>query len=206
VPLHSDLFVAATSLPNIDGRNSVLVDLPKDLFMQERQSFAVGQKPKSADIAFTHPADWAMCHPDPDRFKVMLCVKDKGNRKLYPIVQSLVDEYPRLQVASRPYIVRQAKLLDGPWFLWPAPWPGGRELLGDNAHYEAQIAAMSDWTLMTWAGHDWDVMGTETPNAYAHPEWDKAEDFELFLNRGLGPIVLLHAEQTLFIRRFLGKA
>jgi hypothetical protein len=200
----SDLYLAVSNLPNIDGRNSVLTELPKELFMADRQDFAVPQKSKPGSIEFRAPKTWVMVHPDPDRYRVMLCLKDKLGRKIFPITQTLVSEHPKLQMASRPYIVRQAIELDGLWFLWPAPWPGGKEFLGDSMHLEAQNAAREDWVQMTWLGQDWDVSGTVTPNAYAHPDWSKAEDFEAFLTRGLGPIVLTHATQTLFIRRALG--
>jgi hypothetical protein len=200
----SDLFIAATELPNIDGRTSVLTELPKDLFMADRQDFAVPQKSKPGSIEFRAPKTWAMVHPDLERYRVMLCLKDKLGRKIFPITQALVREYPKLQVASRPFIVRQAIELDGPWFLWPAPWPGGKEFLGDSMHLEAQNAAREDWVQMTWLGQDWDVSGTVTLHAYDLPDWSKAEDFEAFLARGLGPLVLTHATQNLFIRRTLG--
>ena len=200
----SGLYIAATALPNIDGRASVLTELPKDLFMAGRQDFAVKQKSKASGIEFATPKDWAMCHPGEGRYKVMLCIKDKKARKLYPITQSLVQAHPKLQLESRPYIVRQAIALDGPWFLWPAPWIGGREFPGDIAHYQAQQDSREDWVQMTWTGTDWDVANTDPMFCYAHPDWDRAEDFEAFLQRGLAPITLWTGEEP-FIKRFLGK-
>jgi hypothetical protein len=198
------LFVAATALPNIDGRKSVLEELPKDLFMADRQDFAVGQKSKASGIDFTHPKDWAMCNPDREQFRVMLCIKDPKARKIYPITQSLVREHPTLQIACRPYIVRQAVILDGPWFLWSAPWPGGREFPGDAAHLDAQDSAREDWIKMSWNGSDWDVINTDPMFCFDHPDWSKAEDFEAFLLRGIAPILLRLGTEP-FIKRFLGR-
>jgi hypothetical protein len=201
----SDVFIAATALPNLDGRGSVLRELPKDLFIEGREDFAVAEVSRPARISFGHPKDWAMVHPDRSRFKVMLCLKDSKNRKILPITQSLVRKTPRLQTACRPHVIRQAVLLDGPFFLWPAPWPGAREYPGDEKHREAQQAALHDWTKMAWLDiGDWDVVATETPNAYPHPDWSEAEDFELFLQRGILPILLSTGDEP-YLRRFLGR-
>jgi hypothetical protein len=203
-PGRSDLFMTAAELPNLDGRPSVLTELPKDLFLEGREDFAVAETSRPAGIAFGHPRDWAMCNPN-GLYKVMLCLKDSKNRKVLPITQSLVRKTPRLQTACRPYVIRQAVVLDGPLFLWPAPWPGGRDYPGDDKHREAQQAALQDWTKMAWLDiGDWDVFGTETPNAYPHPDWSEAEDFEPFLLRGISPILLSTGDEP-YLRRFLGR-
>jgi hypothetical protein len=200
---NSDLFIAATELPNLDGRPSVLTELPKDLFLEGREDFAVAETFRPAGISFGHPRDWALCNPD-GLYRVILCLKDSKNRKILPITQSLVRKTPRLQTACRPYIIRQAIVLDGPFFLWPAPWPGGREYPGDE-NREAQRAALQDWTKMIWLDiADWEVCGTETPNAYPHPDWSEAEDFEPFLLRGISPILLSTGDEP-YLRRFLGR-
>jgi hypothetical protein len=198
------LFIAATELPNIDDRPSVLTELPQDLFMSDREEFAVAETARPAGIAFGHPNDWAMSHSDPQRYRVMLCIKDKKSRKVLPITQSLVRKHPRLQTACRPYVVRQAILLDGAWFLWPAPWPGAREYPGDDKHREAMRLSREDWVKMVWEDQDWGVYNTEPLNVYEHPDWDEAEEFEAFLTRGIAPLLLSTGDEP-FLRRFLGK-
>jgi hypothetical protein len=202
--LAADFVASASVIPNIDGRASVLTDLPNDTFLPDRGDYAVGEvkAPKSMMFGHAKDQDWARCHPDGARFKKMLCIKDKSSRALYPITASLVNSYPRLQVAARPYIIRQAKILDGPEFLWAAPWPSGREVLGDVGARQAQEDALTDWVRMMWDGNDWDVIHTDPPHVYDDPVWGE-ESFEDVLRRGLLPL-LLHDLTSPFIKKLLG--
>ena len=129
---NAEIFLAVSNLPNIDKRANVIDELPKDVFLADRKAFPVEQKAKPGGIELRRPKDWAMCHPDPERYRVLYCLKEKTSSKLHPITQALVNEYPVLQAACRPYIVRQAIELDNPWFLWPCPWPGGARMYPGN--------------------------------------------------------------------------
>jgi hypothetical protein len=198
------LVAAAIDLPNIDGRTSVLDELPADTFLPDRGDYAVGEVSSPRAMEFGHPRDqdWSRCHPDKTRYRKLLCIKDKSSRVLRPITASLVNTSPRLQMAARPHIVRQAKILDGPDFLWAAPWPGGREFPGDQKARQAQEESIADWVKIMWIGSDWEIIHTDPPNVYEDPEWSD-ESFDSVLHRGLVPL-LLHNLETTFIRRFLG--
>ena len=52
-------------------------------------------------------------------------------------------------------------------------------------------------------GSYWYIGETTPLRVFAHPDWSKAEDFDAFLARGLGP--LLKTGNEPYLRRFLGK-
>ena len=198
----SDLFIAATELPNLDERPSVSTKLPQDLFMSDREDFAVAETARPASIAFGHPNDWAMCHPDPHRYRVMLCIKDKKSRKVLPITQSLVKKHPRLQTACRPHVVRHAILLDGPWFLWPAPWYGAR-YPGDDKHRgprPAQGRLGKDGVGRTGLG----CVQHRAVECLRSPRLGRSGRLGGLLTRGIAPLLLSTGDEP-FLRRFLGR-
>jgi hypothetical protein len=102
--------------------------------------------------------------------------------------------------------VRQAVDLEGNWFLWPAPSFNEREFPGDDKHREAMATAREDWVKMEWvdAKGDWEVYDTSPKFVWDHPQWEEAEEFEPFLNRGLLPL-FLHTGEEPFLKRVLGQ-
>jgi hypothetical protein len=200
----SDLYTAE-ALPNIDGRSSILNELPADLFEEDRGNFEIGSTRQPGTVAFGTPRDqeWVLVFPDPTRYRKLSCLKDKENRKLYPVTAALIAKYPKIARASRSYIVRQAAVLDKDEFLWPAPWPGGREYPGDQKQREAQLEAMKDWVQLSWTGDDWAIDNTEPRKVFPAYSWDKSRSFEEFLKLALKPITLADVSGP-FLRRFLG--
>jgi hypothetical protein len=120
---------AAASEPNIDGRESVLRDLPKDLFVEGREDYEIPEeKITSEEIQYGRPGaqEIVHCHPDGSRKKIVNGIKDKRVRggTIYLVTNAMLAKYPRLKRAAKPYVIRQCVNDEGDMRLWPAPLPG----------------------------------------------------------------------------------
>jgi hypothetical protein len=142
---------AAVALPNIDGRQSVLTELPKDLFVEGREDYEIPEERGESDaIKYGRPGgqDIVHCHPDMSRKKVVLAIKEKrgmGN-KIYPVTGTMLAQYPRLRRAARPFVIRQYVSDESIVGLWPAPLPQPfEENTSDIDHLRAQEESTKGW-------------------------------------------------------------
>jgi hypothetical protein len=101
---------AAADMPNIDGRSSVLNELPKDLFLVDRE-FEIAADDPPDEIRFGKPRSQEIvhCHPDPTRKRIVWAIKDERNRRgnLFVVTQGMLKTYPRLKEHSKCYVLRQ---------------------------------------------------------------------------------------------------
>jgi hypothetical protein len=192
---------AAASLPNIDGKPSVLTELPKGLFVEDRD-FAIQEERRSSDeVRFSRPGsqDVVRCHPDPERKRVVRAVKDsRGNRgKLYLVTESMVAVFPRLLTSCKFYQIRQYVTDEGVTGLWPAPLPGPKEAFSDAAHLEAQEVAMDHWVRLEWVNtkgggrFEYYVMGAE--DDFGEPQFPETS-FDEILLKGLADYIIASPE------------
>jgi hypothetical protein len=158
---------AAAELPNIDGRESVMHELPKDLFVEGREEFEIAEEKVETDaVQYGRPGsqDIVHCHPDPARKKVVWGLKNKRGMggKVYPVTQSLLKQYPRLRRFARLYVIRQYVTDEGVMGLWPAPIPDPLDDSSVNLdHLRAQEDAMNFWLRLEWVkakdGGRWEI-------------------------------------------------
>jgi hypothetical protein len=191
--------------PNLDNRPSVLVELPKDLYVPGRGSFPVTEGTALRPVMFDRPKGdvWVMVHPDLERCRFLYCIKDKKARKFRPITESLLQQSPGLKKAARLYCVRQAKIFKEDFFLWPVPWFDKEDVPGDQKQRDAHFACQKDWHKIYWEDGDFVIQPTEEPFAFTAPDWSKTEDIDEAMKRAIGPLLLADMNHN-FVRDFLG--
>jgi hypothetical protein len=209
----SDLVVEAEALPNIDQRDSVLLELPADLIVEGRDEFGIEGITQVGDVGFGSPKSqhWVRCHPGPGRFAQMYCIKDKkgiGGR-LYPVTRAPMVQYPKLQVEAKLYLVRQACIWDSgdhsgdlP-FLWAAPLPGRREAPSDRGHRNAQTASLTQWVQMRWVNGACLYDFPEKPERLGEPFFPEMSFAEL-LRIAIADLVITDVAKHDFARDLLG--
>jgi hypothetical protein len=197
-----------TAATNLDGRTSVLEELPQGLYAEARK-FAIAEKSLPRSVMFDKPrgSDWAMIHPDLERYRTLYCIKDGKTRKLYPILQAVMQQSEKLKAASRLYLVRQAKIYKGDFFLWPVPWfdDDRDDTQGDSTQRDAHIAAQKDWVKLVWVGSDYEVRPTEEPGAFTAPDWTNIEGIDPMMRRAIVPNLLLQDLDHSFVKEYLGR-
>jgi hypothetical protein len=157
-PPLSEVVVGALSLPNIDGKESVLANLPKELYVPGRIDFAVDEAPTMAGVRFGAPRqlEWVRSHPELGT--LIHCIKDfKGNGRLYPVTLALMKQHPQIAAAARLHTVRLAVIDDSDeLLLWAAPHPTASNTAGDRVWRQAQTASVTQWVTI------WCEIATET--------------------------------------------
>jgi hypothetical protein len=218
-PRMEDVIAAASSLPNIDGRETVLSEMPKDLLMPNREQFVVEEGVPStglgpADWGKPGDQDWVNACPDPSLYAVLQCIKDKKSRgQVRPATESLLKAYPSLKRMARPYIIRPAFVLGARALMWPAPTIGGEiDAPSDASARQAQLEARKGWTRVYWdfaeqafkAVHPDDVKAFEATFG-PPPKWEKEtlEEFTLRLWATVQPILLYSPTQRI-VQRLAG--
>src|SRR5690242_6361544 len=75
-PVFASVIDAAIAMPNIDGRPSVLTELP-DIFVEGGME-GVAEKAITLSVRWGKPHDQerVRCHPDPERTRVVMAIKD----------------------------------------------------------------------------------------------------------------------------------
>jgi hypothetical protein len=116
----------------------------------------------------------------------------------------VLELHRKLKEAARQYLVRQAKVYDGDFFMWPVPWYDGEGVLGDQAQRNAHFAAKDDWIKLVWTGDDYSIVPTDEPHAFDPPNWVVADDFEEALKRAVMPILIQDLEHK-YVKTFLGR-
>jgi hypothetical protein len=208
-PLNGDLAGLYVSdpitAPNLDNRASVLTELPKGLYVEGRTKFAVPEGKSLRPVFFGRPnaSEWVMTHPDMDRCRVLYCLKENA-RKLHPVLTHVLELHPKLKEAARQYLVRQAKVYNGDFFMWPVPWFDGEDVIGDQAQRDAHFSAKDDWKKLVWRGSDYETVPTEDPHAFDPPNWETAEDFEQALKRAVMPLLVQDLDHP-YVKSFLGR-
>jgi hypothetical protein len=214
-----DVIAAANTLPNIDGRETVLTEMPKDLFMPNREQFAVEEGAPSnglgpADWGRPGDQDWVNACPDPTLYAVLKCIKDKRNRgRVLPVTESLLVTYPSLKRLARPYIIRPAFVLGARALMWYAPTVGGEfDAPSDASAREAQIKARQGWVRTYWDFAEL-VYQTVPPDDVKSfeatfgkpPVWAKEtlDQFNLRLWETIRPIIL-HSPAQRSVQRLAG--
>jgi hypothetical protein len=202
---------AAIAMPNIDGRPSVLTELPKDLFLEDRE-FAIGDEEPSDEIRFGKPRaqEIVHCHPDASRKRIVWAIKDERNRRgnLYVVTPSLLTTHPRLKEHVKRYVLRQYITDKGVVGLWPAPLPGYREAVSDASHLAAQEDAIGRWVRVWWSNLHGDgrferlLMSEE--DGFGEPVFSD-ESFEEILRRGLAEWVITTPDHSLAKHLLKGK-
>jgi hypothetical protein len=214
-----DVIAAANTLPNIDGRESVLTEMPKDLLVPNREQFAVEEGAPSnglgpADWGKPGDQDWVNACPDPTLYAVLKCIKDKRNRgRVLPVTEGLLAMLPSLKKFARPYIIRPAYVLGARALMWYAPTVGGEfDSPSDASAREAQIKARKGWARTYWDFTE-QVFQTVYPDDVESfeatfgkpPVWEKEtlEQFNLRLWATVKPI-LLHSPVQRSVQRLAG--
>jgi hypothetical protein len=149
-------------------------------------------------------SDWVMTHPDMERARLVYCLKDKKARKLYPILEQVRAMHPKLKGAARQYLIRQAKIYNGDFFMWPVPWFDGDDAPGDQTQRDAHFAAKDDWIRLEWRGGDYEIIPTEEPHAFDPPDWRAAEDFDEAMNRAVTSILVRDLDHR-YVKIYLGR-
>jgi hypothetical protein len=158
----------ALDLPNLDGRASVMANLPKDLYVEGRIDFEEEEEDSVPGVRFGTPrqADFVRC--DPNWGKLLHCLKNPKNGVLYPVTMALLRAHAELAAAAKLYVVRLAVVDDSDELLfWAAPHPSYGTTPGDRVWRQAQTAALTRWTKTWWDG---------SARHYAHPR--RPENFE----------------------------
>jgi hypothetical protein len=178
---------AAVDQLNIDDRPSVLTELPKDLFVEER-AFTIPDKEIPEEMLFGTPGSQEVvhCHPDPDRKKCVWGIKDQRAKRgqLVLITDGLYKQYPRLRSHCKLYVIRQYVTENGLSGLWPAPLPGQREAPSDQSHLNAHETSIAHWVRLEWNGSKFtSYIITEDLNGNPMPD-------PIFLDESWGEVLL----------------
>jgi hypothetical protein len=195
---------AAKNVPNIDGRASVLEDLPKDLFLEDRDDFAINeQKVVSDEVRFGRgkplSQEIVRCHPT-FRKKAWCLKKERGSGRgdLYLVPESMIRAYPRLKNVCKQYRIRLYVTDEGVIGLWAAPLPGHREAPSDAKHLEAQETAVVRSVRFEWTGEDFEFyVFTEVEEKEFGERQFPDRPWEEFLRIGLANRVIDTAQHPL---------
>jgi hypothetical protein len=214
-----DIIAAATSLPNLDGRESVLTEIPKDLFVANREKFAVDEAAPSsgigpADWGKPSDQDWVNACPDPTLYAILWCIKDKRNRgKVIPVTEGLLTKYSSLKKMARPYIIRPSYVLGARALMWHAPAVGAENPAPSDADArQAQLEARNGWTRTWWDYDDQTFKWCHPGDIEAFhktfgppPEWAKEtlEEFNLRLFQTIKNILIWSPTQRV-VQRLAG--
>ncbi len=198
--LAADEIDAAVDLPNLDSRQSVLEQLPADLFVDYREGFAVREEAVTDEVRFGRPGPQEVvhCHPDPTRKKFVWGLKDSRNNRgnLHVIPQSVLDRYPRLKPACKLFVIRQYVTTEGVVGLWPAPQPGPREAASDASHLEAQENALNRWVRIEWNGNKFVHYLMSEEDGFGDPQFPD-QSFDEVIAKGLTKWIIRDAGHPL---------
>jgi hypothetical protein len=211
-PVLADLIVeAAAALPNVDGRPSVLRDLPSDLFVEGRDEFSLEGVTQLGEVGFGRPTSqqWARCNPEPGRHCRVYCIKEKGvGGRLFPITQGLMAKHQKLANEAKLYLVRHACIWDSgdhsgdQQLMWACPLPGRREASSDRAHRSAQLKSLEAWVQMRWSGSTFVFDIPANPERFGPPNFGDRPFSELM--RHAVADLMISDETHDWVRDFLG--
>jgi hypothetical protein len=186
LPPISEVVVGALGLPNIDGKESVLANLPTELCVAGRIDFAVDEGPAMAGVRFGQPRaeEWVRVHPTLGT--LMQCIKDVKNMgRLRPVTVSLMKHHPRIAAAAKLHTVRLTVIDDSDeLLLWATPHPTASSTPGDRVWRQAQSAAVTNWVTIWWDGHARHWAPPEKPETFQDPVWPE-RDFAEILQAGV---------------------
>jgi hypothetical protein len=197
-PPPSELLSAALELPNIDGRASVLADLPKELYVEGRVDFAEEEEESVPGARFGAPRQMDYVRCDPDWGRLIYCIKNQKDRgTLHPVTPAMLKEHSELAAAARLFIVRLAVIDDSDEILfWAVPHPSFGSTAGDRVARQAQIAALTQWTKVWWDGHARHYAHPKEPEKMGAPVFP-SQDYDTLLQTAIADELIWRADHHL---------
>src|SRR5262245_48298308 len=104
----SEVVAGALTLPNVDGKESVLANLPTELYVDGRLDFEVEEGPAKAGARFGTPRQGEFVRCYPTWGTILHCLKDYKTGRLVPVTKTLMQKYTEVAAAARQYVVRLA--------------------------------------------------------------------------------------------------
>lgn len=185
-PPLSEIVAEAQGLPNIDGKQSVLANLPKELYVEGRVEFAEEEDTPVPGARFGQPRTTEYVRCDPSWAVVIYCIKnDKRNGALHPVTTTLRSKHPELEAAAKRYIVRLAVIDDSDETLfWAVPHPSDGSTPTDRVKRQAQNAALTQWTKTWWDGYARHYAHPKDPTKFSEPVFP-SEDYDTLFQRAI---------------------
>jgi hypothetical protein len=184
-PPLSEVVAAAINLPNVDGRESVLANLPKELYVEGRVDFAEEEEASVSGVRFGQPRqmDYAWC--DAKWGKLLYCIKNPKNGALYPVTTAMRQQHPEIAAAAKLYIVRLAVIEDSDEVVfWAVPHPTSSSTPGDVVWRQAQTASLTQWTKTWWDGHARHHAPPKNPEKLTEPVFP-TQDYDALLQTAI---------------------
>ena len=187
----------AMNLPNLDGRASVLANLPKDLFVEGRLEFAEEEEDTVPGVRFGTPRQMEYVRCDPRWGKLLHCIKNPKNGTLYPITVPMMRTHAELAVAAKLYGVRLAVIDDSDELLfWAVPQTSAGTTPGDRVWRQAQTAALTRWTKTWWDGSGRHYTHPKEPEKFGEPVFP-SQDYDILFQAAIVDDLVWNAEHFL---------
>jgi hypothetical protein len=193
-PPLSEVVAAAENLPNIDGRASVLANLPKEVYVEGRIDFAEEEEDSVPGVRFGQPRQMDYVRCDPAWGKLLHCVKNPKNGALYPATAAILKKHPEIAAAAKLYVVRLAVVDDNDEVLfWAVPHPTSSSTPGDQVWRQAQTASLTQWTKTWWDGHARHYTHPKEPEKFSEPAFP-TQDYDTLLQTAIADELMWRAD------------